>query len=224
MLQRLFDYIGGKNEPNVKINMTAPVVTKVEHGDGPFCKSNFTVSFFVPFADQVRKTHPFHLLTTVHSAAARCMHTQQNRILHTIGPPCWGADWSCGAQDDTPQPTSKDVYIHDSPSATFYVSQYSGFSMDDITVTKHVRSATAADSCHGEVSTASQDWQTLRLQSARRGLKAFGFCCTPNPNMNDSLLILVGLQANDLIKKLGEDGEEFEKSFYFTAGYDAPFK
>ena len=53
MLQRLFDYIGGKNEPNVKINMTAPVVTKVEHGDGPFCKSNFTVSFFVPFADQV---------------------------------------------------------------------------------------------------------------------------------------------------------------------------
>ena len=53
LLQRLFDYIGGKNEPNVKINMTAPVVTKVEHGDGPFCKSNFTVSFFVPFADQV---------------------------------------------------------------------------------------------------------------------------------------------------------------------------
>ena len=53
VLQRLFDYIGGQNEPNVKINMTAPVVTKVEHGDGPFCKSNFTVSFFVPFADQV---------------------------------------------------------------------------------------------------------------------------------------------------------------------------
>ena len=53
LLQRLFDYIGGKNEPNVKLNMTAPVVTKVEHGDGPFCKSNFTVSFFVPFADQV---------------------------------------------------------------------------------------------------------------------------------------------------------------------------
>ncbi len=58
VLQRLFDYIGGKNEPNVKINMTAPVVTKVEHGDGPFCKSNFTVSFFVPFADQVLKALP----------------------------------------------------------------------------------------------------------------------------------------------------------------------
>lgn len=53
MLQRLFDYISGANEPEVKVEMTAPVVTKVEHGEGPFCKSNFTVSFFVPFADQV---------------------------------------------------------------------------------------------------------------------------------------------------------------------------
>ena len=44
-------------------------------------------------------------------------------------------------QVDTPQPTNKDVYIHDTPSATFYVSQYSGFGMDDITVTKHVRTA-----------------------------------------------------------------------------------
>lgn len=34
----------------------AQVVTKVEHGEGPFCKSNFTVSFFVPFADQARPT------------------------------------------------------------------------------------------------------------------------------------------------------------------------
>jgi hypothetical protein len=37
----------------------APVMTKVEHGDGPFCKSNFTVSFFVPFAEQVRTGYPF---------------------------------------------------------------------------------------------------------------------------------------------------------------------
>ena len=42
------------------------------------------------------------------------------------------------AQDDTPKPTSEDVYIHSTPSATFYVSQYGGYSMDDITVSKHV--------------------------------------------------------------------------------------
>ena len=35
---------------------------------------------------------------------------------------------------------------------------------------------------------------------------------------------MLGLQANDLINKLKEDGEEFEEDFYFTAGYDAPFK
>ena len=36
--------------------------------------------------------------------------------------------------------------------------------------------------------------------------------------------MLVLVQANALIEKLQEDGEEFEKEFYFTAGYDAPFK
>lgn len=85
--KRLFDYISGENEPGVKINMTAPVMTKVEHGDGPFCKSNFTVSFFVPFADQ----------------------------------------------DNTPKPT-KEVFLQSTPAATFFVSQYGGFGVDDITV------------------------------------------------------------------------------------------
>jgi hypothetical protein len=32
--------------------MTVPVRAKVVPGSGPFCKSNFTVSFFVPFAYQ----------------------------------------------------------------------------------------------------------------------------------------------------------------------------
>lgn len=64
VVQRLFDYIGGQNEPGVKINMTAPVVTKVEHGDGPFCKSNFTISFFVPFAEQVTGAFPYLILST----------------------------------------------------------------------------------------------------------------------------------------------------------------
>ena len=35
---------------------------------------------------------------------------------------------------------------------------------------------------------------------------------------------LLSLQANELIKKLDEDGEKYEEGFYFTAGYDAPFK
>ena len=74
LLQRLFDYIGGKNEPNVKLNMTAPVVTKVEHGDGPFCKSNFTVSFFVPFADQVCRPATLDvLLLRLHGLLVACV-------------------------------------------------------------------------------------------------------------------------------------------------------
>lgn len=46
---RLFRYISGANEGKEKIAMTAPVRVAVAPGDGPFCDSNFTVSFFVPF-------------------------------------------------------------------------------------------------------------------------------------------------------------------------------
>ena len=88
LLQRLFDYIGGKNEPNVKINMTAPVVTKVEHGDGPFCKSNFTVSFFVPFADQVsfRLAALDLLLLDLHGALMACAKTWRQMPMITLRP------------------------------------------------------------------------------------------------------------------------------------------
>ena len=48
---RLFRYISGENETGEKIKMTAPVRVEVAPGDGPFCDSNFTVSFFVPFED-----------------------------------------------------------------------------------------------------------------------------------------------------------------------------
>ncbi|KAI8510414.1 Heme-binding protein 2 [Branchiostoma belcheri] len=54
--RRLFKYITGHNEKNIKIPMTAPVITKVEPGDGPFCKTDFTVSFFAPYADQAEGT------------------------------------------------------------------------------------------------------------------------------------------------------------------------
>ncbi|KAI8510415.1 Heme-binding protein 2 [Branchiostoma belcheri] len=55
---KLFSYIEGNNKKKVTIPMTAPVATKVEHGQGPYCKTNFTVSFFVPFADQTSPPEP----------------------------------------------------------------------------------------------------------------------------------------------------------------------
>lgn len=38
--------------PGLKVPMTAPVTTRVIPAPGPACENNFTVSFFVPFADQ----------------------------------------------------------------------------------------------------------------------------------------------------------------------------
>ncbi|KAF5730788.1 heme-binding protein 2 [Tripterygium wilfordii] len=48
----LFDYIQGNNKYEEKIEMTGPVITEISPSDGPFCESSFTVSFYVPKANQ----------------------------------------------------------------------------------------------------------------------------------------------------------------------------
>ncbi|RZB82916.1 hypothetical protein D0Y65_031822 [Glycine soja] len=48
----LFDYIQGKNNYKQRIEMIAPVITEVSPSDGPFCKSSFVFSFFVPKLNQ----------------------------------------------------------------------------------------------------------------------------------------------------------------------------
>lgn len=53
-MQKLFNYISGENDKKANIDMTAPVRVKLEAGDGPFCKSSFTMCFFVPLLYQVR--------------------------------------------------------------------------------------------------------------------------------------------------------------------------
>uniref|UniRef100_A0A1D2A9T6 Heme-binding protein 2 n=1 Tax=Auxenochlorella protothecoides TaxID=3075 RepID=A0A1D2A9T6_AUXPR len=56
--KRLYAYIGGANEEEVKIPMTSPVRVEVEAAAGPFCKNNFTVSFFVPFSYEGKPPAP----------------------------------------------------------------------------------------------------------------------------------------------------------------------
>lgn len=49
---RLFGYISGANAAAAKIPMTAPVLVKIEPGEGPFCDSTFTTSFYQPYKYQ----------------------------------------------------------------------------------------------------------------------------------------------------------------------------
>lgn len=49
---RLFQYIQGANEQQVKIPMSSPVLTEIAPGAGPNCESGFIVSFFMDFEFQ----------------------------------------------------------------------------------------------------------------------------------------------------------------------------
>jgi hypothetical protein len=50
--QTLFNYIEGANADKAKIPMTAPVLMRITPGEGPFCKSNFTMGFYLPWNRQ----------------------------------------------------------------------------------------------------------------------------------------------------------------------------
>jgi len=50
--QRDFDYIDGNNSAQEEIPMTSPVSNWVQPAQGPYCTTNFTVSFYVPYAMQ----------------------------------------------------------------------------------------------------------------------------------------------------------------------------
>lgn len=55
---RLFKYITGTNEKNQKIDMTAPVTTKILPGAGPNCENTFTTSFYIPTEHQDNPPKP----------------------------------------------------------------------------------------------------------------------------------------------------------------------
>lgn len=55
MFMRLFNYISGENKDAVKINMTCPVRVRIIPGSA-FGKTNFTMSFFVPFEYQSKSS------------------------------------------------------------------------------------------------------------------------------------------------------------------------
>jgi len=50
--QRNFQYISGNNSENKKIDMTSPVTNYIQPAQGPYCTTNITVSFYVPWSYQ----------------------------------------------------------------------------------------------------------------------------------------------------------------------------
>lgn len=74
--RRLFNYISGKNKDGVEIPMTSPVLVKITPSNGPFCKSNFTISFFMPH--ELHKSPPKPLDRTIF------IHETPSTLVHVI--------------------------------------------------------------------------------------------------------------------------------------------
>ncbi|XP_021567153.1 heme-binding protein 2, partial [Carlito syrichta] len=55
---KLNSYIQGKNEKEMKIKMTAPVMSYVEPGSGPFSESTITISLYIPSEQQFDPPRP----------------------------------------------------------------------------------------------------------------------------------------------------------------------
>jgi hypothetical protein len=81
---KLFDYISGGNSAKTKIPMTAPVVTKIEPGQGPNCESTFTMSFYNPYSYQVRKAGATICVLSVSLQRLSCSAVQQTVSLSTL--------------------------------------------------------------------------------------------------------------------------------------------
>ena len=95
--QKLFDYISGANEDGKKVPMTCPVRSYITAGDGPFCATKFTVSFFVPFD---------------YSACHSCD---------------WIDVTDMFTQEKTPKPSTENVFIEETPEMTVYVASFGGY-------------------------------------------------------------------------------------------------
>ena len=73
---RLFNYIEGENVKKLKIAMTAPVAVEIQAGQGPFCKNNFTVNFFVPFKYQDNPVEPTSKSVFISSLKKFCAYVK----------------------------------------------------------------------------------------------------------------------------------------------------
>ena len=71
---RLFEYIQGNNTRKEKIKMTVPVAIEIQAGQGPFCKNNFTVNFFVPFKLQGNAPAPSNKEVFISTVATFCTY------------------------------------------------------------------------------------------------------------------------------------------------------